>query len=96
MNSTVLVAYASLRGVTRELAEDVARVLYERGAEVVVRAADEVADLTPYGAVVLGRAVYRGDWPSEATDFVRRFADDLGRVPVWLFSSGAAGPGRPC
>ncbi len=91
MNETVLVAYASRHGATREIAEDVARVLYERGVEVALRAADEVTDLTPYGAVVFGSAVYRGDWLLEATDFIRRFADDLERVPVWLFSSGTAG-----
>lgn len=91
MNDTVLVAYASQHGATREIAEDVARVLYERGAQVDVLAADDVRDLTPYGAVVFGSAVYRGEWLLEATDFVRRFADDLERLPVWLFSSGTAG-----
>lgn len=91
MNKTVLVAYASRHGATREIAEDVARVLFERGAEVAVCAADEVTDLAPYGAVVFGSAVYEGDWPLAATDFVRRFADDLEKLPVWLFSSGTAG-----
>ena len=89
--SGVLVAYASRHGSTREIAEDISKVLYERGVEVVTRAAEEVNDLSPYGAVILGSAVYKGDWLLEGTDFLRRFADPLERLPLWLFSSGTAG-----
>lgn len=91
MNETVLVAYASQHGSTREIAEDIAKVLYERGTEVVTRTAAEVSNLTPYRAVILGSAIYEGDWLPEATDFMRRFADELGQLPVWFFSSGTAG-----
>lgn len=91
MSETILVTYASRHGSTREIADDIAKVLYERGAKVVTRATDEVGDLVPYYAVVLGSAIYEGDWLPEATDFMRRFADKLEGLPLWLFSSGTAG-----
>lgn len=87
----ILVTYASRYGSTREIAETVARVLTRRGEKASVKPVDDVLNLDAYDAVVLGSAVYEGDWLLEATDFARRFADRLETVPVWLFSSGVAG-----
>jgi menaquinone-dependent protoporphyrinogen oxidase len=48
----------------------------------------EIDDVTTYDAVVIGSALYMGRWLREARRFVRRNADALRRVPVWMFSSG--------
>lgn len=88
---TVLVAFASKAGATREIAEAVAAEITAAGHRVTVRAAAEVDDVTPYDAVVLGSAVYLGRWRREAVRFLRRHRGALAGRPVWLFQSGPCG-----
>lgn len=88
----VLVTFASRHGATREIAATIAEVLEEAGHEAMLFPAEDVRVLDGYDAVVLGAAVYMGRWHPDARDLVKRLADDLSRVPVWLFSSGPVGP----
>jgi menaquinone-dependent protoporphyrinogen oxidase len=93
---TVLVAVASKYGATREIAEAIAHALAGRGVAADVRAVDDVLDVGPYDAVVLGSAVYVGQWLDSARQFVEEHAETLAARPVWLFSSGPIGdPPRP-
>ncbi len=87
----VLVAVASRHGATREIADAIAEVLRDAGFEAIVRDPDDVEDVEPYDAVLLGSAVYVGRWAASARAFVDRFAHALVRRPVWLFSSGPLG-----
>jgi menaquinone-dependent protoporphyrinogen oxidase len=87
----VLVAYASKRGSTAEIAEAVAAVLRESGFEVDCADAGAVAGLDGYTAVVLGSAVYMRRWRGDARRFLRRHRDALARLPLWIFSSGPTG-----
>lgn len=92
----VLVAHASRHEATREIAEAIAERLAHHGLPVEVRDVDEVDDLSPYGAVVLGSAVYIGRWLRPARDFADTHAAALRGRPVWLFSSGPIGdPPKP-
>jgi menaquinone-dependent protoporphyrinogen oxidase len=84
----LLLAYGSKRGSTGEIAKAICRTFEEMGLEVDVRPAAEVEDVGPYGAVVLGGAVYKNRWHRDARRFGRRFAGALRNLPVWLFSSG--------
>ncbi|QKW37032.1 flavodoxin domain-containing protein [Actinomadura sp. NAK00032] len=84
----VLVAYASERGGTAEIAGWVGAALRQAGTEADVRPAGEVASLDDYDAVVVGGALYEGRWHWEARRFARRHAGELEHRPVWLFSSG--------
>lgn len=86
----VLVVVASRHGSTWEIGEVVAAAVASRGHVVDQSAPEDVESLDDYDAVVLGSAVYLAHWISTARDFVERFADDLRRVPVWMFSSGLA------
>ena len=88
---TVLVAYASDHGATREIAEHVGRTLAGAGLRVDVRDASEVKDLDPYGAAVIGSAVYMGRWRGSAKHLVKRHERELAELDVWLFSSGPVG-----
>jgi menaquinone-dependent protoporphyrinogen oxidase len=54
----VLVAYASKRGSTEEIAHAVAETLHDGGLDVDCLRASDVGDLDRYDAVVLGSAVY--------------------------------------
>jgi menaquinone-dependent protoporphyrinogen oxidase len=91
MDMTVLVAYATKHGSTREIAEAVATALADRGIPTDALAVDTIADVRPYEAVVLGSAVYMGRWLKEATEFARRHRELLTERPLWLFSSGPLG-----
>lgn len=84
----VLVAYASERGGTAEIAEWVGAELRRTGVEADVRPAGEVTTLDGYDAAVVGGALYAGRWHREARRFVRHHAAALAQRPVWLFSSG--------
>jgi menaquinone-dependent protoporphyrinogen oxidase len=85
---TMLVAYASKHGSTQGIAEAIGDRLRERGLTADVRPIGEVGDLERYDALVLGSAVYLGGWMKDAQAFLDQNAEALGRVPVWVFSSG--------
>jgi menaquinone-dependent protoporphyrinogen oxidase len=87
----VLVTAASRHGATEDVAASIARVLRLRGLKAEEVPPTEVHDLTPYDAVVVGSAVYEGQWLTPATEFVDRFGASLASRPVWLFSSGPVG-----
>lgn len=87
----VLVAYASKRGSTAEIAEAIAAVLRESGDAVDCVEAGAVSELDGYDAVVLGSAVYMRRWRGEARHFLRKHRRELERLPLWVFSSGPTG-----
>lgn len=86
-----LVAFASKRGSTAEIAETVAATLRRSGLEVTLRSVDEVENLDPYDAVVLGSAVYMKRWRGDARHFLKRHRKALRKLPFWVFSSGPVG-----
>ncbi len=88
---TVLVAFASARGSTRSIAERIAAQLSDRGVFTVCASVDDVDNLLPYSAVVVGSAVHDQMWLPKAIWFLTDHADDLARRPVWLFSVGRPG-----
>lgn len=83
-----LVTCASDRGSTMEIAEAIARALREEGIDADLRLLPEVVDLKPYGAVVLGSAVYMFRWRPKAVRFLRHHRKALTKRSVWLFQSG--------
>jgi len=95
MEKRVLVAYATKYGATAEIAEKIGQVLCQAGLQADVLPADRVADPNAYSAVVLGSAVYIGQWRKEATRFLKDNEALLATKPVWLFSSGPTGEGDP-
>ena len=92
----VLVCAASKYGATSEIAQTVADVLAERGCEVTVLPPEKVGAVEEFDAVVLGSAVYMGQWMKPARELAQRSAGALAARPVWLFSSGPVGePAKP-
>jgi menaquinone-dependent protoporphyrinogen oxidase len=92
----VLVNAASKYGATSEIAQAVADVLAGRGCEVTVLPPEQVGTVEEFGAVVLGSAVYMGQWLKPARELAERSAAALAARPVWLFSSGPVGdPAKP-
>ena len=95
MDIRVLVTYATKYGATAEIAEKIGQELRQAGLRTDVLPADRVSDLTPYKAVVLGSAVYIGQWQKKAATFLQAHEKALAERPVWLFSSGPTGEGDP-
>jgi len=95
MTKQVLVAYATKYGATAGIAEKIGEVLRQAGLDTDVLPADRVGDLSVYQAVVLGSAVYIGQWRKEAARFLKANEAALTGKPVWLFSSGPTGQGNP-
>lgn len=92
----VLVCAATRYGATGEIADAVADVLAERGLEVTVIPPEQAGAIEQFDAVVLGSAVYMGQWMKPARELVDRSAAALAARPVWLFSSGPVGePAKP-
>lgn len=95
MSKKVLVTYATKHGATAEIAARIGEVLGQSGLMVDVLPVKQVQDLTPYPAVILGSAVYIGQWRKEAAQFLEDYETELAEKDIWLFSSGPTGEGEP-
>lgn len=85
----ILIAYATVHGSTRLIAENLGRFLAAR-YPVTSQPMSVVDSLAGYDAVVLGSAVHDGAWLPEARAFLLEHASDLSTRKVWLFSVGMA------
>ena len=95
MEKQVLVTYATKYGATAEISERIGQTLQQAGLPTDVLPIESVSDLSAYQAVVLGSAVYIGQWRKEAVKFLKNNEQTLAERPVWIFSSGPTGQGDP-
>ncbi|NIK59102.1 flavodoxin domain-containing protein [Kribbella shirazensis] len=91
MSTNVLVTYATKMGATGSIAAAIGAALRSEGLRVEVREVGAVLAVTPYDAVVIGSAIYKGRWLPEAVRFLRRHERQLRTRRVWLFHSGPIG-----
>jgi menaquinone-dependent protoporphyrinogen oxidase len=87
---TVLVAYASALGSTRDIAHHIADRLAAGLDGVECRSVEEVESVSAYDAVVVGSAVHNQSWLPAAGQFFARHAPELAKRPVWAFNVGMA------
>jgi menaquinone-dependent protoporphyrinogen oxidase len=87
----VLVVVASRHHATYEMGGRIASTLTAAGMTADLRRPEEIHALDGYDAVVLGSAVYAGQWLPAARAFAERLGPALRARPVWLFSSGPVG-----
>jgi menaquinone-dependent protoporphyrinogen oxidase len=91
MSDSVLVAYATRYGSTREVAEAVAATLREGGLAVDLQPARKVRSLEGYRAVVLGAPIYMFHWHKDARRFLSRHRGALTPpegCPLAIFALG--------
>jgi menaquinone-dependent protoporphyrinogen oxidase len=88
MASTILIAYATKHGSTREVAGSLAAALREHDLDVATLPAAQVDDLSPYGGIVVGGSLYTGRWHPDALDFLKRHRGALETLPVAVFAMG--------
>jgi menaquinone-dependent protoporphyrinogen oxidase len=82
----VLVAYASKYGSTGEVAQAIGNHLCQRGVSADVRRVEEVTDLSPYSAVIVGSAIRMGGWLPAGVKFVEKHAETLRTLPTAIFT----------
>ncbi|HEY3289616.1 MAG TPA: flavodoxin domain-containing protein [Anaerolineae bacterium] len=82
--SHILVAYTTNSGTTVEVANVIAEELGKDGTLVDIRRLEEVSDLAPYTAAVIGAPMILG-WHRGAVAFVKKHQAALSRIPVAYF-----------
>jgi len=88
MSRSILIAYATKHGSTRQVAETIASTLESRELSVVVGPAARDHDLSSYDAVILGSALYMGRLHADARRFLKRHHAALTELPVAVFAMG--------
>jgi menaquinone-dependent protoporphyrinogen oxidase len=89
METKVLVAYASVHGSTREIAEKIAATMREGGLEVDLQPIREARKLDGYRAVVLGAPLYMFHWHKDALRFLSQHRRAIeGGLQVAIFGGG--------
>jgi len=84
MQTRILIAYTTSSGSTREVAEAVAGELTKDDTTVEVCRLEEVEDISPYKAVVVGGPMILG-WHRRAVKFLKQHQQALSQVPVAYF-----------
>lgn len=86
----VLVTYGTRYGATAGVARLIGDTLVEGyGVPVDVTPVEEVKDLTPYTAVILGSPVYMGKWRPAVRNFLKAHRETLAHLPVAYFGVGS-------
>lgn len=95
VNNRILITYATKYGATAEIAVKIGNVLRESGLETDVVPIEHVREVHMYRAVIIGSAIYMGQWRKEAITFLKSKETVLSERPTWIFSSGPTGEGDP-
>ncbi|MEI7433428.1 MAG: flavodoxin domain-containing protein [Methanomicrobiales archaeon] len=86
----ILVAYATRKGSTGEIALAIGKELEGEGHQVRVSPLKEISSLEGYDAAVMGAPVYTGHIDEELRKFVERNKNGLKNIPVAAFAVGLA------
>jgi menaquinone-dependent protoporphyrinogen oxidase len=86
--ASILIAYATRHGSTREVAEAISARLSERGAAIEMQLVAKVRSVEGFDAVVLGAPIYSGRWDPHAVKFLKRHRRKLESLPVAIFALG--------
>ncbi len=90
----ILVAYASKKGSTAEIAQAIGKELQVAGHIVDVTEMKSVSSLEGYNSVVIGAPFYMGSIMADVGKFIARYEIALGKVPVAAFAVGLAPLGK--
>lgn len=86
MNQKILVTYASRTGSTAQIAEAICKTLTQNGEEAELLPMQDVKDLSPYHAVIIGSPIRKSRWLPEAMHFLQRHRTELARKHVATFT----------
>jgi menaquinone-dependent protoporphyrinogen oxidase len=88
-----LAIYGTRGGATKQIADEIGKVLGEQGFTVTVEDAKRSSgiDVKAFDLIVVGSSVWANMWKWQATRFLKRNAKKLAGKKVALFSSGLLG-----
>jgi menaquinone-dependent protoporphyrinogen oxidase len=88
-----LIVYGTRGGSTRQIAEEIGKVLGGQGYAVTVKDAKDTrgVDVNVFDLVVVGSSVWATKWKRQAMGFLKKNRNKLADKKVALFSSGLAG-----
>jgi len=86
LNEKILVTYATRTGSTAEVAELIAKSLKAAGFQIDLHPMQDVKDLKPYHAIVVGSAIQAQQWLPEAMEFLQTHRTALAQKPVATFT----------
>lgn len=81
----ILIAYISKTGSTKEISEEIGRVLNEKGFQSDIKDMSEVQSLDNYSAVILGAPINGFRWLPEAEKFISDHKSELSKIPAAYF-----------
>lgn len=85
MDVRALVAYATWKGSTKEIAEKIGETLRDKTIDVEVCPAKNVKSVASYHAVILGTGIHAGRCHPDAFRFARKHRKKLKDIPFALF-----------
>lgn len=88
MSASILIAYTTRSGSTKEVAESISATLRDAGFWPDVMPMHEVTSLEGRSAVILGAPLYIGSFPKELHQFFARLRDPLRAAHPWFFVLG--------
>jgi menaquinone-dependent protoporphyrinogen oxidase len=95
MEKKILVTYASKHGATAEIAERIDAILQEKGFPTKLVSLEEPVDPGPFDVVIIGSAIYIGQWRKKVVKFLKAYEQPLSEKKCWIFSTGPTGTGDP-
>lgn len=84
----ILVAYATKKGSTKEVAEAIAERLREHALDADVTPARGVRELAAYDGLVLGGSLYMGRWHGDALGLLKQQREAIAAMPFAVFAMG--------
>ena len=88
MPGSILVAYATRYGSTKEVAEKIAATLWENGLSVEILPLNNVKSVEVFSAVVMGAPLQMFRWHKDAISFLNQNQKVLCKIPVAVFALG--------
>lgn len=85
MNKRLLIAYGTVAGSTKEVAQAVAKEMQEGGAQVDIKPVEDIKTIEGYDGVVVGTAVRMFHILGKTRRFLRRHKKELQDIPVAYF-----------
>ncbi|AFG37109.1 flavodoxin [Spirochaeta africana] len=81
-----LITWYTKTGTTKEIADQLAQALRDRGTEVDILPLEQAADLTPYSHVIVGAPINGMQWVPQAKQYLQANAAALDGVVLSLFA----------